>query len=81
MDRLAEPSRPRKIEYRWFIAGAEVSPEQFFAELRRLGGRAIVEAVDVPARDARRRETGGRFVATPAGRAALARAAAEGEGR
>jgi hypothetical protein len=79
MDSLAEPSRPRKIEYRWFIGGAEVTPERFFAELRRLGGRAIVEAVDVPARDARRGEPGGPFV-TPEGRAALARGRAAGEG-
>jgi hypothetical protein len=45
---ILEPSdRPRKVEYRWYLAGREVTPEQFFAELRRLGGRAIVEEVDL----------------------------------
>jgi hypothetical protein len=68
MDRLAEPSRPRKLEYRWFIAGAEVDPEAFWAELRRLGGRAVVEAVDVSA-----------YRPTAKGEAALRRT--EGEAR
>jgi hypothetical protein len=40
-------STERRIEYRWFIAGAEVDPEAFWAELRRLGGRAVVEEVDL----------------------------------
>jgi hypothetical protein len=71
LDRAAPP---RKLAYRWFVAGAEVAPERFFAELRRLGGRAIVEAVDVPWRAERRGAPGGPFVVTPAGRAALRRA-------
>jgi hypothetical protein len=71
---LDQAAPSRKLAYRWFIAGAEVAPEQFFAELRRLGGRAIVEAVDVPSRSERGGELGGPFVVTPAGRAALRRA-------
>jgi hypothetical protein len=63
----------RRVEYRWFIAGAEVGPEAFWSELRRLGGRAVVEAVELPSRDGLRRGTGGPFVVTPAGRAALER--------
>ena len=73
---LDQAAPPRKLAYRWFVAGAEVTPERFFAELRRLGGRAVVEAVDVPSRCERRGEPGGPFVVTPAGRAALRRARA-----
>ena len=79
MSSLDQPAPPRKTEYRWFIASQEVTPEAFWAELRRRGGWAIVEAVDVPPRSDRRREPGGPFVVTPAGRAALQRA--EGEAR
>jgi hypothetical protein len=40
-------AQPRRIEYRFFVAGGEVTPEQFWAALKRLGGRAVVEAVDL----------------------------------
>lgn len=62
---------PRRIEYRWFIAGQEVTQAAWLAELRRLGGRAIVEEVPVPSRDERRGEPGGPYVLTAAGRKAL----------
>jgi hypothetical protein len=42
-------STPGRIEYRWFVAGQEVDPEAFWAELRRLGGRAVGEEVDLSA--------------------------------
>jgi hypothetical protein len=60
-------STGRRIEYRWFIAGAACTPEQFWAELRRPGGKAIVETVDLA-------EPGHspRDVPTPAGRTVLA---------
>jgi hypothetical protein len=46
---VSSVEQPRAIAYRWYLGGVEVTPEQFFAELRRLGGRAVVEAVDVAA--------------------------------
>ena len=79
MSSLDQAAPPRKVAYRWFVAGAEVTPERFFAELRRLGGRALVEEVDVPSRSERRGEPGGAYVVTPEGRAALRRA--DGEAR
>lgn len=44
---MGQRSAPRKIEYRFWIAGREVDPEAFWAELQRLGGRAVVETVDL----------------------------------
>src|SRR4029453_16192974 len=37
---LDQAAPPRKLAYRWFIAGAEVAPARFFAALRSLGCRA-----------------------------------------
>jgi hypothetical protein len=43
------PRPGRQLEYRWFLAGVECTAEEFFAELRRLGGKAQVEVVDLGA--------------------------------
>jgi len=62
MDKVARPERVM----RYWVAGREVTPEQFWEAVRELGGRAVVDALDP-----KPLEAGYRL--TPAGEQALRR--------
>jgi hypothetical protein len=44
---VAQATRPEREMHYW-IAGREVSPEQFWLAVKDLGGRAVVETVEGP---------------------------------
>ena len=46
MNKVAQTPR-RRIEYRHFVAGREVTPEAFLEALQAAGGTATVEVLDL----------------------------------